>query len=184
MNNLIKSKQRVIYNVVGLASLILLIVLDQWTKVLAVNKLMDKEPFIIMNKVFQLRYLENRGAAFGILQNQKGFFLIAGIIILALIAYVYNKMPVDNKYILLRILAILMAAGAIGNMIDRIINNYVVDFLYFELINFPIFNVADCYVTIAATLLIISILFIYKEEDFKFIERKSAKTSGEKDDSK
>jgi signal peptidase II len=75
-----------------------------------------------------------------------------------------------------------MAAGAIGNMIDRVLKHYVVDFIYFELINFPIFNVADCYVTISAALLIISIMFIYKEEDFKFISKSSAHTLGENND--
>jgi signal peptidase II len=180
MNNSKKDNTKIRYNIIGFVSLILLIALDQWTKKIAVNKLMDQEPFIIIKNVFQLRYLENQGAAFGILQNQRVFFVITGIIILGIIAYLYNKMPTSKKYMLLRILAILMAAGAIGNMIDRIMNNYVVDFFYFELINFPIFNVADCYVTVAAALLIISIMFIYKEEDFKFIE----KASGVKDDTK
>jgi len=175
-------KIQLLYYVAGIAALFLLIILDQWTKVLAVSKLMNKDPFIIVDKVFQFRYLENRGAAFGILQNQKWFFIIAGVIILAAIAYVYSKMPVTNKYNLLRFLAILMAAGAIGNMIDRVVKNYVVDFIYFELINFPIFNVADCYVTVSAALLIISILFIYKEEDFKFINKKSTDSSGDEDD--
>ena len=57
-------------------------------------------------------------------------------------------------------------------MIDRISRQYVVDFLYFKLINFPIFNVADCYVTVGVILLAILILFVYKEEDFDFLARK------------
>lgn len=178
-----KSKQ-IIYYAAGIFSLVLLIVLDQWTKIVAVSKLMNNEPFVIVDKVFQFRYLENKGAAFGILQNQRWFFVITGIIILIAIAYIYCKMPATKKYNLLRILAVLMAAGAIGNMIDRVVNNYVVDFFYFELINFPIFNVADCYVTIAAALLIVSITFIYKEDDFMFIQKDSKKTSGEKNDEK
>jgi signal peptidase II len=184
MNNSSKENKNFIYNTLGVVAVIILIALDQWTKMLAVNNLMNKDPFVIIENVFQLRYLENRGAAFGILQGQKVFFVVTGIIILVAIAYLYNKMPSTKKYHLLRVLAILMAAGAIGNMIDRVVNNYVVDFFYFELINFPIFNVADCYVSVAAALLIISIMFIYKEEDFKFVERRSSKTLGEKDDTK
>lgn len=184
MNNSSKDNNKIIYNIVGIVSLIVLIMIDQWTKGLAVNKLMNKEPFIVIKNVFQFRYLENRGAAFGILQNQRGFFVVIGIIILCVIAYIYNKMPCTKKYHLLRVLAILMAAGAIGNMIDRIQNNYVVDFLYFQLINFPTFNVADCYVTVSAGLLIISIMFIYKEEDLKFIGNNSSKNIGEKDEAK
>lgn len=182
--NKANKQTRIFYNIVGLIAMICFIVLDQWTKMLAVDKLMDKQPFIIIENVFQLRYLENRGAAFGILQGQKAFFVITGILILAMIAYLYNKMPIAKKYVLLRVISVFMAAGAIGNMIDRVVNNYVVDFFYFELINFPIFNVADCYVTVAAALLMISILFIYKEEDFKFIERRRSKTLGESDDTK
>lgn len=184
MNKSNNNNKRMMFNIAGIVSIIILIAFDQWTKMLAVNKLMNQEPFVIIEKVFQLRYLENRGAAFGILQGQKGFFVITGIIILVAIAYLYNKMPSTKKYYLLRILAILMAAGAIGNMIDRVSKNYVVDFFYFELINFPIFNVADCYVTVAAALLIISIMFIYKEEDFKFIDLGSSKHAGENDDAK
>nr|WP_236355053.1 signal peptidase II [Konateibacter massiliensis] len=172
------------YNIIGIVAALLLIILDQWSKRLAVSALMDKEPFVIIDGVFQLRYLENRGAAFGIMQNRAIFFVIIGILILAAIAYLYHKMPCTPKYHLLRILAVLMTAGAIGNMIDRVLNNYVVDFFYFELINFPIFNVADCYVTVATALLIVAILFIYKEEDLKFIDRKHSDVSGEKDDAK
>ena len=63
-----------------------------------------------------------------------------------------------------------MAAGAIGNFIDRMMWHYVVDFLYIKAINFPVFNVADCYVTVSVALLIILILFVYKEDDFGFLK--------------
>lgn len=169
MNN---NNNRLKYNLIALASIILLIALDQWTKALAVDKLMNKEPFIIIENVLQFKYLENRGAAFGLFQNKQIFFFVFGVILLGFIAYAYYKMPLGRKYTLLRVTAALMAAGAIGNMIDRVLNNYVVDFVYFELINFPIFNVADCYVTIAAALIIVSFSFVYKEEDFKFLELK------------
>jgi signal peptidase II len=66
----------------------------------------------------------------------------------------------------------LIAAGAIGNMIDRIRYDYVVDFIYFVFINFPIFNVADIYVSISTFVLIFILLFYYKEEDLNFISFK------------
>lgn len=72
----------------------------------------------------------------------------------------------------MRIVLVFLSAGAIGNLIDRSVNKYVVDFLYFELIDFPIFNLADCYVTGAAAFLIILCLFYYKDEDFAFLNRK------------
>ena len=76
-------------------------------------------------------------------------------------------MPHTRRYYLLRICAVLVCAGAFGNLIDRIRLNYVVDFFYFELIDFPIFNVADCYVVVACILFAFSILFYYKEEELK-----------------
>ena len=66
----------------------------------------------------------------------------------------------------------LIAAGAIGNMIDRIRFDYVVDFIYFVLINFPIFNVADIYVTVSTVALVVLLLFVYKENDLNFISFK------------
>ena len=67
-----------------------------------------------------------------------------------------------------------IGAGAIGNMIDRMFRKYVVDFIYFRLIDFPVFNVADIYVTVAAVLLIVLVVFYYKDEDFDKIFSKRA----------
>ena len=78
-------------------------------------------------------------------------------------------MPEEKKYNILHILLVLIASGAIGNMIDRVRLEYVVDFFYFVLINFPIFNMADIYVSVACVLLAIVMLFIYKEEDLDFL---------------
>ncbi len=82
------------------------------------------------------------------------------------------KMPDEKKYRLLHVLLSLIAAGAIGNMIDRIRLDYVVDFIYFVLINFPIFNVADIYVSVSTVALVILLLFVYKENDLNFISFK------------
>ena len=77
---------------------------------------------------------------------------------------------ITKKYMLMRITIILLGSGAVGNFIDRLFLGYVRDFIYFRLINFPVFNVADCYVTIGLALFIIMILFIYKDEDFNFLK--------------
>lgn len=70
-------------------------------------------------------------------------------------------------------MCILLAAGAIGNFIDRVRFGYVRDFIYFKIINFPVFNVADCYVTVSVIIFIILILFVYKnEDDFAFLSLK------------
>ena len=153
------------YAVFALISFLILIVFDQWTKSLAVAYLMDKDPFIIIKNVFQLRYLENRGAAFGMMQGQQTFFLITGVIAVVILAYIYFKLPWTKRFVPLRAVALLIASGAVGNMIDRVTLGYVVDFFYFELIDFPIFNVADIYVTCATIVLALLILFYYKDEE-------------------
>ena len=150
----------------ALISFILLILFDQWTKSLAVANLMNQEPFVIMKDVFQLRYLENRGAAFGMMQGQQTFFVISALIAVAVITYVYFKLPWEKRFHPLRAVVLFIAAGAVGNLIDRLVLGYVVDFFYFELIDFPIFNVADIYVTCATIILALLILFYYKEDEF------------------
>ena len=77
----------------------------------------------------------------------------------------------ERRYLVLRILAVLIVAGAIGNFIDRLRLGYVVDFFYFCLIDFPIFNVADIYVTVSTFVLLFVMFFYYKEEDLDRIFR-------------
>lgn len=149
--------------------IMILVAFDHLTKYLAVMHLKDKQAFKIINGVLELNYLENKGAAFGMLQNQGVFFIFVAIIVLGVIAYILYKTPNDKKYNLMHVLLSLIAAGAIGNMIDRIRFDYVVDFIYIILINFPIFNVADMYVSFATVILVLALLFYYKESDLSFI---------------
>lgn len=156
--------------VIGMILSVVLIVIDQMTKLMAIHGLMNQQPFVILDGIFELRYLENRGAAFGILQGKKAFFIIFTILVLAFIAYIYLKrIPDEKKFRLMDGICILFFAGALGNFIDRVFRNYVVDFFYFKLIDFPIFNVADIYVTVAAFAMIILGLFYYKEDDYNKI---------------
>lgn len=144
------------------------VVLDQFTKNLAVTHLQDA-PIPIIENVFELQYLENRGAAFGMMQNQQLFFVVIGVIMLVLFSYMYVKMPHTKRFLPLRACFVAITAGAIGNMIDRLALNYVIDFFYFKLIDFPIFNVADIYVTCATFALAFLIIFYYKEDEIDAI---------------
>ena len=163
----------------GIITLIL-VAIDQLTKYLAVINLKQSSTgvFVLIPGVFEFRYLENQSAAFGvdllsIIQNifhaKMIFFSVITIAVVILLCVWYRKIPVSKRFRLLNVVVILFVAGALGNLIDRIVNNYVVDFFYFSLINFPIFNVADIYVTVAAFMFIILGLFYYKEEDFSLI---------------
>lgn len=169
------SKRKKFFTIIDFIMIIILIGIDQVTKRLAVIHLKDKPAYSIIDGVFELNYLENRGAAFGMLQNQKGFFILISCIVLIVICYILIRMPEDKKYNILHVLLVLIASGAIGNMIDRIRLEYVVDFFYFVLINFPIFNMADIYVSVACVLLAIVMLFVYKEEDLDFLNIRQKK---------
>ena len=122
--------------------------------------------------MFELSYLENHGAAFGILQGQKTFFVTMTVIVLIILIFLYIRIPDTKRYTYMRLILILLISGAIGNFIDRCLHNYVIDFFYLKLIDFPVFNVADIYVTTAAVLLILLFIFYYKEEDIDLLIQK------------
>ncbi|MCR5356934.1 MAG: signal peptidase II [Lachnospiraceae bacterium] len=150
----------------------LLVALDQVSKLWAVRNLKDGTPIILIKGVLQLYYLPNgnTGAAFGILSGHRILFLCIALLVVAVIFYALLRIPCTSKYTFLRILLVFIAAGGAGNMIDRFRLGYVIDFIYFYLINFPIFNVADCYVSVSTILVALIILFGYKENELKELE--------------
>lgn len=167
--------------VLGLIASIILIFLDQLTKYFAVTNLKNGDPFVIIKNVFELHYLENHGAAFGVLQGKKMFFVIFTIVVLCALIYLYFRMPAQKRYQPIQWILIFFIAGAIGNFIDRVRQDYVIDFFYFKLIDFPIFNVADIYVTVAAFFVIILGLFYYKEADYEMIFPSKSDSKKKKD---
>lgn len=146
---------------------LILVALDQFTKCMAVLHLKGQPSVEIVKGVFELLYSENRGAAFGMMQGKQMVFFLIGVSVLAAAAYVMYQMPSweVRRYTPLKICVIMITAGAVGNMADRISNGFVVDFLYFSLIDFPIFNVADIYVTTATAILLLLLLFYYSDEE-------------------
>ena len=162
-----KQTNKLFYYFAGILAFVALLIIDQITKLRAVATLKNQEPFVLIDGVFELHYLENFGAAFGILQGQRTFFVIITVIILIVVFYIYAKMPKTKRFNILRMILVLIGAGALGNFIDRTRQGYVVDFFYFKLIDFPIFNVADIYVTGSAIALVVFILFYYKDADLK-----------------
>ena len=108
------------------------------------------------------------------MQGQKVFFVLITLVFLFLVFWIYHCLPADRRFYPVYVTMMLLLSGAVGNFIDRIFRNYVVDFFYFELIDFPIFNVADCYVVIACILFVVLILFYYKDDnDFEFLNFKN-----------
>lgn len=160
--------------------LILLVFVDQYTKYLAVINLKNQPAYSMIDNVFEFNYLENVGAAFGMLPNQKFFFVFIAIVFLGVIAFVLLKAPSKKKFVILHVLLTMISAGAIGNMIDRLRLNYVVDFIYVPIVKlfgqpFPIFNFADILVTVPTAVLIVLIMFFYKDADFEFLSFKQRK---------
>lgn len=150
--------------VLFIISTIALIAVDQITKIWAVTQLHEAGRVIpIINGVFELRYTENRGVAFGMLQGQLWLFVPLTLLVVVLFGVMLMRSPL-RRYKLFTIPAVMIIAGAIGNLIDRILYGYVIDFLYFRLIDFPIFNFADCCVVVGAILLFIFFLFVWKDD--------------------
>ncbi|MBE5955609.1 MAG: signal peptidase II [Lachnospiraceae bacterium] len=161
--------------ITGILSILVLVLLDQYTKGLSVKYLKDQADIPIIKDVFELAYVENRGAAFGMMQNKQTFFIITTILVLGLILWIFHTMPMEKKFLPGRITLVFIIAGAVGNFIDRVSQGFVVDFLYFKLIDFPVFNVADIYVTCAVFVLAFLLLIYYKEEDIDRIMKMGRK---------
>ena len=158
-------ENHIVHYFTAIIVVLITLIFDQWTKYLAVINLKNQEPFTIIKDVFELQYLENRGAAFGLLQDQRLYFYFCMLLITVLVIIFYMRVPMTKKYLPLRICAVFVLSGGLGNFIDRIRLNYVIDFFYFKLIDFPIFNVADIYVTVTMFVLLYLLFFYYKEED-------------------
>ncbi len=142
--------------------IIVSIVLDQVTKALAVSHLRPIDTFPIIQDALHLTYVTNYGAAFGILSDHRWVFLIVSTVAIVLVgAYLYYRR--DDHPLLCTALSFIVGGG-IGNMIDRTILGYVVDFVDFRLINFAVFNVADMFVCIGCGLMFI---WLFKFAEFE-----------------
>lgn len=152
------------------AGSILLIIIDQVIKYLTVNIIGLYEEIPVIKGIFSLTYIQNTGAAWGILAGNNWLLTIFTVLILvALTVYIVKK---RCKSILFNSSVMLIYAGAIGNLIDRIFRNgAVVDMIEVKFISFPVFNFADCCIVVGAVLLCVYILFFTENSG----ERKNGK---------
>ncbi len=142
---------------------LLVLAADITTKLLAKGFLEEMGTIPLWQNVFHFTYVENRGIAFGMFGGGRFFFILLTLFVLAGLWYLYKKSP--EKTLWLSWGMSLVFGGALGNLLDRIVRGYVVDFLDFRLIDFPVFNVADIAVCIGAVLLVIH--FFRSEETRK-----------------
>ena len=138
--------------ITAIISGILLIALDQLTKIWAYSSLRGEPSIVLINNFFQLTYLENRGAAFGILYGHTWFLILVSVFLIAFIVFYYRKIPNGMPHTLLKTSLVLIASGGIGNFIDRIFRGFVIDFFDARIFgyNFPVFNVADILIVVGA----------------------------------
>lgn len=153
-------------------SLVLLVILDFVSKRLAIKYLANSEGKSFIEGILRLEYVENRGAAFGVLTGRLLPIVILTPVIIGVVVFLYIRSLESKKFRVLRVLCILFLAGSIGNFIDRVAYGFVVDFLEIQFFEFPIFNVADIYLTVSTIVLVILILFYYKEADWEMMKIK------------
>lgn len=157
---------------------IVLILLDQYTKNLALVHLKNQKEITVIPKVFVLEYLENRGSAFSMFQGQKLFLIAISVIFMAVMLYVLIRTPNTRRYLPLHLAVVGIIAGGAGNMLDRIRFGYVIDFFSFILIHFPVFNIADIFIVIATFGMAFLILFFYREDELTFMKISQNKNKG------
>lgn len=151
---------------IAVVTMCLLVAADQFTKYLAVKNLQHKISVKLIPGFLSLTYVENPGSAWGMMQNMQWLVIIISFVLVIGVFIYYYRLSDEKKFIPLKIALTVLAAGALGNAIDRITKGIVVDFFEFKFINFPVFNVADIYVVLSVIIIFILILFVYKEEDF------------------
>ena len=141
-----------------------ILLVDQLTKYLVVSKINSNYEIEVIGDLFYLTNVKNRGAAWGIMQNGRVFFIVVTIFVVCGILYFMKN--IDKKYVKM-VLAVVLG-GTLGNFVDRIFRGYVVDFLDFYIggYHFPIFNIADVCITVGVALLVYCILL---DKDFRKI---------------
>ena len=147
-----------------IVSTVVLIGIDQITKIWATSALANGRVISVIDGVFEFAFAKNTGVAFSMLEGKRWIFIPVTILIGVVILTMMLRSPL-RRYRLFNITCVLILSGVIGNLIDRMVYGYVVDFLHATFIDFPIFNVADCFVVIGAGLLFVFALFVMKEDD-------------------
>lgn len=155
------------YQFVLLIATAVLIAADQLTKLAAVRGLADGHTVSVWNGVIEFCYSENRGIAWGMFQNRRWIVIaITGVVLAALLVLLMSGRFRQSR--LMSLGGVMVLAGGVGNLIDRVMNGYVVDYIhYYKWFDFPIFNLADCCVTIGAVLILIYVFFFGSKETGK-----------------
>ena len=164
-----RQKHPWIYYLAGLLWVLLLVYLDQKLKCLVEARFKTGGSQPLISGVLSLGYVENRGMAFGFLQGGRVLFIVLTVLILVILALAYHAIPEKKRFWPLSLGVLFISAGAVGNFIDRLRLGYVIDFFRLDFMDFPLFNLADCFLTWTAVILALLLILFYKNEDFKEI---------------
>ena len=156
-------------------SICALVAIDQLTKWLAVVYLSESAAKVFIPGLIEFTYHENPGAAWGMLQNHRWVFMLTSTVaIIAITLYLAKNLNTLHRLSVISFT--LIVAGGVGNMIDRVLIGYVVDFINFLFIDFPVFNFADMCVTVGAATMIVWLLFVDLPSSVREEKAKKAKT--------
>lgn len=161
------------------AIIFVIIAIDQIIKNLVLNTLAIGQTIPLIDGVFHFTYVRNFGAAFSILQNRQFFLiLLTGILMVGILFYLLKNVKHFDRLVVVSLS--LIVGGGIGNIIDRLRFGFVVDYLDFRLIHFPVFNFADCCIVIGAILMLLYVIFFTpKDQGEKGNQQESKKPKTE-----
>ena len=144
----------------------ILAVIDQISKLAALKYLKPVGSVSFIDGIMNFTFVENRGAAFGVLTGARWFFIVITIAVtIAAVIYIKKYMPNKREYGIVKLSIILILGGAWGNAFDRFFRGYVVDFFESVFIKWPVFNVADIYVVFGTILLAYAFIFVIKDDE-------------------
>ena len=134
---------------------IIFLIIDQITKILVVNSLVPGENIEIIKNIFNIIYTNNTGAAFSILLGKRIFLIVVAVLIIGVLLYYIKRNKIEKKIDIIALSFVI--GGSLGNLIDRIVRGYVIDFISIKIgnYNFPIFNVADALIVVGVILLLL-----------------------------
>ncbi len=158
-------KMKIRRRVTDIIICLLLIGFDYITKLLAIRFLKGHQNVILLKNVLELEYFENFGAAFSSFVGRRVLLIAASLLVIIFLLWKWLLLPEGKRYAGMRFCILLLVGGAMGNLIDRIVRGYVVDFIYFVPIDFPKFNFADMCVTCGVVLLGVLLFFYYDEKE-------------------
>lgn len=159
-----KKNKKIFSCIMALVLTAVLCGLDQAVKLWAQSSLVPGRDREILGSFLVLHLLKNQGGAFSVLEGHRMVLIITAVILICIMTAVFIKIPFDRKYQPLRASIVLVIAGGLGNLIDRLMYGCVIDFIYIRIINFPVFNLADIYITVGVFMMLILLIFVYKED--------------------